>query len=270
MARLTIPCALLLLAMLAACETTTSGGAVGADRRQLMLVSSQQLEQMGAESYARLLADAARKGVLNRDGAMLQRVRAIASRIRPQTAVFRDDAPGWKWEVNVLASDELNAFCLPGGKIMVYSGLLAQLQLTDAEIAVVMGHEIAHALREHSREHVSQAMAADAAIGIGAALFGLGQGSAQLAGAGYEALLATRFSRADETEADRIGLELAARAGYDPRAGAALWRKMIAAGSGGRAPEFLSSHPADSSRVQQIEALLPTVMPLYQAALGRR
>jgi predicted Zn-dependent protease len=133
-----------------------------------------------------------------------------------------------------------------------------------------MGHEISHALREHSREQVSQAMAAQTAIGIGAALFGLGEGSASVANTGYEALIATRFSRTDESEADRIGLELTARAGYDPRAGVTLWRKMIAANSGGHPPEFLSSHPADSSRVQQIEALLPTVMPLYQAALGRR
>jgi predicted Zn-dependent protease len=260
----------LLLLTLPACETTTSGGAVGADRKQLMLVSSQELEEMGAESYAKLLAESSRKGVLNRDAAMLQRVRAVASRLEPQTAVFRRDAPAWKWEVNLLASDQLNAFCMPGGKIMVYSGLMNQLELTDAEIAVVMGHEIAHALREHSREQVSQAMGANAAIGIGAALFGFGQGSADLAGAGYEALVATRFSRTDETEADRIGLELAARAGYDPRAGVTLWRKMIAAKSGGRPPEFLSSHPADSSRVQQIEALLPTVAPLYRAALGSR
>ena len=260
----------LLLTTLCACETTTSGGAVGADRPQLMLVSSQQLEQMGAESYAKLLADGGRKGVLNRDAAMLQRVRAVAGRIEPQTAVFRRDAPGWKWEVNLLASDELNAFCMPGGKIMVYSGLLTQLQLTDAEMAVVMGHEIAHALREHSREQVSQAMAAQATIGIGAALLGLGQGSADLAGAGYQSLIATRFSRTDEAEADRMGLELAARAGYDPRAGVTLWRKMIAANRGAHPPEFLSSHPAESSRVQQIEALLPAVMPLYQASLGRR
>jgi predicted Zn-dependent protease len=133
-----------------------------------------------------------------------------------------------------------------------------------------MGHEIAHALREHSREQVSQAIAAQAAIGAGTALLGLGQGAAELAGAGYQALIATRFSRTDESEADRIGLELAARAGYDPRAGVALWRKMMNAHSGGRAPEFLSSHPADSRRVAQIEALLPAVMPLYQASLGRR
>jgi predicted Zn-dependent protease len=254
------------LVALGGCATTTEGGAVGADRSQLMLVSSQQLDEMAAQAYAKLKADAERQGALNRDPAMLQRVRAVASRIEPQTATFRPDAPGWKWEVNVLNSDQLNAFCMPGGKIMFYSGLINQLRLTDDEIAVVMGHEIAHALREHSREQLSQAIAAQTAIGIGAALFGLGEGSAGLANAGYESLIATQFSRTDEREADRIGLELAARAGYDPRAGVTLWQKMIAANKGGHPPEFLSSHPADAARVQEIESLLPTVMPLYQAA----
>jgi predicted Zn-dependent protease len=257
------------LAALSGCETTTSGGAVGANRSQLMLVSSQQLDQMAAQSYAKLQSDASRKGVLNQDHAMLQRVRTIANRLEPQTAVFRRDAPGWKWEVNVISSNELNAFCMPGGKIMVYSGLINQLRLTDDEIAIVLGHEISHALREHSREQVSHAIAAQTAIGVGAALFGLGEGSADVANAGYEALIATRFSRTDESEADRIGLELAARAGYDPRAGVTLWQKMINASQGGRPPEFLSSHPAEASRVQQIQALLPTVMPLYDAARRR-
>jgi predicted Zn-dependent protease len=257
------------LAALGGCETTTSAGAVGAERSQLMLVSSAQLDQMAAQSYAKLLSGAAHDGTLNRDAGMLQRVRAVASRIEPQTAVFRRDAPAWKWEVNVLSSNELNAFCMPGGKIAFYAGLINQLHLTDDEIAIVMGHEISHALREHSREQVSQAMAAQAAIGVGAALLGLGQGSVDLAGAGYETLIATKFSRGDEAEADRMGLELAARAGYDPRAGVTLWRKMMAASSGGRPPEFLSSHPAEASRVQQIEALLPTVMPLYVAARPR-
>jgi len=254
---------------LGGCQTTTSSGSVGADRKQLLLVSSEQLDQMAAESYAKLKSDASSKGTLNRDPAMLQRVRAIAGRLEPQTRVFRPDAPGWRWEVNVINSNELNAFCMPGGKIMVYSGLINQLRLTDDEIAIVLGHEIAHALREHSREQVSQAMAAQTAIGLGAALFGLGQGSADLAGAGYQALLATRFSRTDETEADRIGLELTARAGYDPRAGVTMWQKMIAANSGGRPPEFLSSHPADSSRIQVIQSLLPTVTPLYAASQRR-
>lgn len=251
---------------LGGCQTTTSVGAVGAERKQLMLVSSQELNQMAAQGYNKLTADASAKGKLNTDSAMLQRVRAIAARIEPQTRVFRPDAPGWKWEVNVINSNELNAFCMPGGKIMFYSGLIRQLNLSDEEIAVVMGHEIAHALREHSREQVSQAIAAQTTIGIGAALLGLGQGSADIAGVAYQALIATRFSRTDENEADRIGLELAARAGYDPRAGVSLWQKMTQANSGGRPPEFLSSHPTDSSRVQQIEALLPVVMPLYTAA----
>ncbi len=258
------------LVTLSGCETTTAGGAVGANRSQLMLVSSGQLDQIAAQSYAKLRADSVKKGTLNTDPALTQRVSAIANRIKPQTGVFRSDAPGWKWEVNVITSNELNAFCMPGGKIMFYSGLIKQLDLSDDEIAIVMGHEISHALREHSREQVSQALAAQTAIGVGAALFGLGQGSADLANVGYEALIATRFSRTDENEADRIGLELTARAGYDPRAGVTLWQKMIKASQGGRPPEFLSTHPAESNRIQQIQSLLPTVMPLYEAARQRR
>lgn len=254
------------LLAIAGCATTTSGGAVGANRSQLLLVSSEQLEQTAALGYSKLKSEATQKGALNKDEKLLQRVQAIARRIEPQTAVFRKDAPGWKWEVNVIESNELNAFCMPGGKIMFYSGLINRLKLTDEEIAVVMGHEIAHALREHSREQVSQAIAAQAALAFGTAAFGVSQNTANLAAIGYEALLATHFSRSDEAEADRIGLELSARAGYNPRAGVTLWQKMMNAKSGGEAPEFLSSHPADSTRVQQVESLLPVVMPLYEAA----
>jgi len=253
------------LAALAGCATTTSGGAVGANRSQFMLISSEQLEQTAAQGYTKLKADATQQGALNKDQKMLQRVQAIARRIEPQTGVFRKDAPGWKWEVNVIESNELNAFCMPGGKIMFYSGLIDRLHLTDEEIAVVMGHEIAHALREHSREQVSQAIAAQTALGLGTAAFGLSQNTATIANIGYQALIATHFSRTDEAEADRIGLELSARAGYNPRAGVTLWQKMINAQAGGGMPEFLSSHPADETRVQQIESLLPVVMPLYQA-----
>src|SRR5829696_8647851 len=126
------------------CSSTTEGGVVGAERRQLLLVSSEQLEQMSTQAYSKLRAEAQQKGVLNTDAALTQRVRAIASRLEPQTRVFRSDAPGWKWEVNVIQSNQLNAFCMPGGKIVVYSGLIRQLSLTDDELAVVMGHEIAH------------------------------------------------------------------------------------------------------------------------------
>ena len=261
------PLFLALTLLFTACSSTTEGGAVGASRSQLLLVSSQELDQMATQAYAKLKAEAAAKGALNTDAAMLARVRVIAARIQPQTAVFRADAPSWKWEVNLIESEQLNAFCMPGGKIMFYTGLIRKLNLSDDEIAVVLGHEIAHALREHSREQVSQAAAAQAAIGVGAQLLGLGGGASQVTGAAYEALVATRFSRAHETEADRIGLELMARAGYNPQAGISLWQKMgSVSGSGAGVPAFLSSHPNDSSRMQQIQAMLPTVMPLYQAA----
>ncbi len=251
------------------CQTTTTAGAVGVTRPQLMLVSAEQLEQVSAQAYAKLVGDATGKGTLNRDPALTRRVRGIVQRIKPQVRVFRDDATGWPWDVNVIDSDERNAFCMPGARIMVYSGLITQLELTDDELAVVLGHEIGHALREHSREQLSQALAAQAGIGAGAAVLGANTGAADIATVGYQALIATRFSRTDETEADQIGLELSARAGYDPRAGLTLWKKMMGAGQGGRPPEFLSTHPAEGSRIQTISALLPTVMPLYEASRTR-
>lgn len=255
--------------LLVGCVTSTAPGAIGADRTQLFLISSQELDQMAAVGYDKLKAEATEENILNTDSALLRRVRTVAANIQPQTRIFRSDAPAWNWEVNVIHSNEINAFCMPGGKIMFYSGLIQQLDLSDDEIAVVMGHEIAHALREHSREQMSQALVAQTAIGAGAAIFDLGQASAEFAGSIYQALIATRFSRTDELEADRIGLELSARAGYDPRAGVSLWQKMINANQNGKPPELLSSHPADSSRVQQIEELLPTVLPLYNAASRR-
>lgn len=251
---------------LSGCATTTQPGAVGAERKQLLLVSSEDVDRMSAQSYVKLQNEAARKGDLNTDPGLTQRVRTIAARIEPQTGVFRRDAPNWKWEVNVLSSEELNALCMAGGKIVFYSGLITRLDLSDDEIAVVMGHEIAHALREHSREQLSQAMAAQTMIGVATALLGLGAGTSDMANTAYDAVIATKFSRVDESEADRVGLELTARAGYDPRAGVSLWQKMMKANQNGQQPEFLSTHPAEANRVQQIESLLPTVMPLYEAA----
>ena len=251
---------------LSGCATTTQPGAVGAERKQLLLVSSEDVDKMSAQSYAKLTKEAASKQALNTDPELTQRVRTIAARIEPQTGVFRRDAPKWNWEVNVLSSEELNAFCMAGGKIVFYSGLITTLGLSDDEIAVVMGHEIAHALREHSREQLSQAMAAQTMIGVTSALLGLGAGTSEMANTAYDAVIATKFSRVDESEADRIGLELTARAGYDPRAGVSLWQKMMKANQGGKQAEFLSTHPAEANRVKQIESLLPTVMPLYEAA----
>ena len=204
--------------------------------------------------------------MLNADAQMTQRVRGIAQRMIPVTGAFRTDAPSWKWEVNVLQSDELNAWCMPGGKIAFYSGIITKLQLTDDEIAAIMGHEIAHALREHARERASEQQAAGIVIGLGAALLGAGQLGADLGQGAYKVAVGMPNSRAHETEADRIGVELAARAGYDPRAAASLWQKMAKASGSGGPPQWLSTHPSAASRQQDLGTYAARVMPLYEQA----
>jgi predicted Zn-dependent protease len=251
----------------AGCATvkTTQSGAVGVDRQQTMLVSSKEVNDSAAKQYAQTTAKAQQKGALNRDAAQTARVRAIANRLIPQTTVFRPDAAGWRWEVNVITSDELNAWCMPGGKIAVYSGLIDKLKLSDDEIAAVMGHEIAHALREHARERISQQMATSAVVGIGAAVLGVGQAGADIGSLVAQVTFTLPNSRTHEIEADRIGVELAARAGYDPRGAVSVWQKMAKAGDGGP-PQFLSTHPSPENRIKDLEVYAQRVMPLYEAA----
>lgn len=258
----------LLLTGIAACQSvaTTAPGTVGVDRKQTMLVSEEQIEQAAAQSYAQQLDKARAKNALNTDAGLLARVRAITDRLIPQTRVFRPDAAQWNWAVNVETSDEMNAYCMPGGKIMVYSGLVQKLSLTDAELASVIGHEMAHALREHSRERVSRAYAQQLAISGVAAVTGLGQGTVDLVGAIGQVTFQLPHSREQESEADIIGLELMARGGYDPNAAPSVWRKMGAAQSGNAPPEFMSTHPSGASRIADLEANIPKVMPLYRAA----
>jgi predicted Zn-dependent protease len=261
--------ALLLVTALAGCQTvqTTNPGTVGVDREQRMLVSEAEVQKAAAQAYNQLVSEAKSKGVLNKDEALVARVRKVAQRLIPQTATFRPDAPGWPWEVNVLQSEELNAFAMPGGKIMVYSGIIEKLKLSDAELAAILGHEIAHALREHSRERISRAYAQQLALaGVGVAT-GAGQGTMQLANMVASVTFQLPHSREQESEADRIGLELSARGGYDPNAAVTLWQKMIAEDRGG-GPEFLSTHPNPESRIKDLQALVPTVQPLYRAASG--
>ncbi|MFG3692290.1 M48 family metallopeptidase [Stutzerimonas stutzeri] len=243
---------------------TTSGGAVGVDRKQYMfsMLSTEQVNQMYAQSYQQTLSEASKKGVLEKSSAVSKRVNTIAQRLIAEVPAFRPDAAQWNWEVNVIDSPELNANCGPGGKIIFYTGLIEKLKLTDDEIAAVMGHEIAHALREHGREAMSKAYGVQMATQIGSA-FGVGDGSLQLANMGVEYLMTLPNSRNNENEADLIGLELAARAGYNPNAAISLWEKMAAAG-GSAPPEFLSTHPSSSSRTQALQAAMPKVMPLYQ------
>jgi len=263
-----------LLAALAACSTTTEQGTVGVQRSQLLLVSSAELDKAAAAQYQQVIQTEAPKGNVNKDPLQAERVRNIAKRLIPQTAVFRKDALDWKWEVNVITSPEVNAWCMPGGKIAVYTGILEKVHITDDELAAVMGHEISHALREHGRERASQQMAA----GVGASLAGVvadiflpGSGQLATAGAGAGAQLGVLlpYSRAHETEADRMGVELAARAGYDPRAAVALWQKMAKLSSGGAPPKLLSTHPSHEDRIKDLTEFSQKVMPLYEQARAK-
>jgi predicted Zn-dependent protease len=264
--------------LVAGCATTqtTKSGAVGVERKQFMMLSEKQVEQMSAQSYLQTLKEADSKKKLNPNPQQTERVRAIAKRLIAQTGIFRADALNWKWEVNVQEDKQLNAYCMPGGKIMVYSGLIEKLNTTDDELAAVIGHEIAHALREHGRERMSQAYAQQAGIvgiGILAAIFSDDPNTAKtsmgMAAAVSTVALTLPNSREGEREADRIGLELSARAAYDPNAAVTLWQKM-GAQSGAKPPEWMSTHPSEQSRIQDLKRLIPTVMPLYQEAKAKR
>jgi predicted Zn-dependent protease len=250
------------------CKSTTQAGAVGIERKQALLLSSSEVNNAAALSYQKITADASSKGLLNRNPQQVERVRAVAKRLIPATAAFRSDAPGWKWEVNVLSSKELNAWCMPGGKIAVYTGLLEKLQLTDDELAAVMGHEIAHAVREHGRERASEQVATAAVIGIAGAVLGAPSGAVDLASIVADLTISRPNSRTHETEADRIGVELAARAGYDPRGAISVWQKMAKA-SDGEPPQFLSTHPSSETRIKDLEVYAARVDPLYQQARKR-
>ena len=243
---------------------------VGRRSRVISLVSAEELERTAARQYAELLRQAAAQGALAPpDHPQEQRLRRIADRLIAQTPRFNERAAAWKWEVNLIGSKQINAFCMPGGKIAFFSGILSSLALTDDEVAIVMGHEIAHALREHGRERVGKqriAQVGTVIAAIGGALLGMGDLGGQVA-SGAAQLTMLKYGRDDETEADLVGLDLAARAGFDPRAGILVWQKMAAA-SKGQPPQWISSHPSHSTRIQEISRVLDKVMPLYARARG--
>ncbi|MES2398677.1 MAG: M48 family metallopeptidase [Pseudomonadota bacterium] len=241
---------------------------VGPSSNLRKLVPAEDLENAATQEYAKLLADARAQGALAPAGnPQLQRLRNIATRLIPQTAQWNDRARQWNWQVNLLGKKELNAFCMPGGKIAFYTGILDQLRLTDDEAAMIMGHEMAHALREHARARIAKSQGTGTLLSLGAQLLGLGQVGDLAANVGTQ-LLTLRFSREDETDADLVGLELAARAGYNPQASVSLWEKMGQAGGGAGGPSFLSTHPSGPQRIQQLQANVPKVMGLYQRARG--
>lgn len=267
--RLSATGALSMALLLAACSAvqTTSSGTVGVDRKQYMsgMVSEAALQQEAAQQYTSLISQAKSKGALDEDTTQTARVKKIANRLIQQVGVFRPDAANWKWEVHVLKSDDVNAWCMPGGKIAVYTGLITQIKPSDAELAAVIGHEMAHALREHAREQVSQQMATNVGLSVLGAVTGI-PATADLGGALSKVMFTLPNSRTAEAEADRIGVELAARAGYDPRAAVTLWQKMGALSSGAQQPEFLSTHPSAASRIADLQTAANKVLPLYEKA----
>jgi predicted Zn-dependent protease len=242
---------------------------VGRSSSLAALVPAADVEKAANQQYHELLRQAAAKRLLAQPGdPQLERVRAIARRLIPLAPAWNPRVANWRWEVNLIRSNQINAFCMPGGKIAVFTGIIGQLRLTDDELAMVIGHEMAHALREHARERIAKNAATSIGADIISQVLGLGDLGQTLTGYGAQ-LLSLRFSRGDESEADLVGMEIAARAGYDPRAAISLWQKMGRA-SKNAPPEWLSSHPSGASRLAELERNLPRVLPLYERTAARR
>ena len=246
------------------------GVEIGGNSAFTKLVPAGQVEQSAGQQYSQVLAQARQQRALAPEGhPQLVRLRGIAGRLIPNSYAWNERARGWKWEVNLLGSKQINAWCMPGGKIAFYSGILDALKLTDEEVAAVMGHEVAHALREHARERMGKSAATNIGAKLGgaalASIFGVDPRITDAVAQGTANLLTLKFSREDESEADLVGIELAARSGFDPRAGITLWEKMSAANKGAP-PQWLSTHPASSTRIADISKNLPKVLPLYEQA----
>lgn len=245
-----------------------AGTGVQVRKPKLMVVPESVVNRSAAQQYLQMKQQAASRGMLNREAPQVARVRAIAQRLIAHGRRFNPAAGDWAWEVNVIDSPEINAFCMPGGKIMVFRGLVDKLRPTDEELAAVIGHEIAHALLQHGRARMSEAVLKNVGVNLAALYFGLGDLGATALAQAAQLAITLPYSRGHETDADLVGIELAARAGYDPRAAVTLWRKMAAAG-GSQPPQFLSTHPGHANRIREIEASLPKVMPLYEKAVAR-
>ena len=240
--------------------------AVGKPSALRNLVPAEELEASAAEQYAKLLADARAQGALAPPGnPQLKRLQTIGLRLVPFAAQWSDRSAKWRWELNLFGGKQINAFCMPGGKVAFYTGILDQLRLTDDEAAMVMGHEMAHALREHARARIAKTQGTGTLLSLGAQMFGLGQLGDVAANVGTQ-LLSLRFSRDDESDADLVGLEIAARGGYNPQAAVSLWEKMAQAGGGAGGPSFLSTHPSGPDRIRQLQASVPQVQGLYERA----
>jgi predicted Zn-dependent protease len=251
-----------LAALLAACESAPITG-----RKQFLIVPESQAIEASAQAYSQTLSAERQKGKLDTDPALKARIDRITGRLIPQAIKYRPETADWNWSVAVIDEPKtLNAWCMAGGRMAIYTGIISQLKLTDDEIAQVMGHEIGHALAKHTAERMSEAMATQTALSIGAALLGTSlKSQAALQAAAIATTVGVQLpnSRKQEAEADRIGIELAAKAGYDPHAAPELWKKMVEqTGTAGQS-DWLSTHPAGEKRQQSLAALVPQMMPYY-------
>lgn len=242
------------------CKTNAVTG-----RSQLLLVPESQAISASKLAYAQTLAPLEKDGKVNNDPALTRRVEQITERLIPQAIRFRPETQNWEWSVKVIDDPKtVNAWCMAGGRMAVYSGLILQIKPTDDELAQVMGHEISHALANHTAERMSVAMASQ----LGVAVLAMGskdQGSAQVGAMAATLAIQLPNSRTSEAEADRIGIEIAARAGYDPRAAVTLWEKMGKVSGGGKSKfDWLSTHPAPARRMETLAALVPQMMPYYE------
>ncbi len=260
----TLPILLAACALLAGCQANPITG-----RSQLMIVPESLAVSESAAAYAQMIGQLGQKKQIEADSARAHRVRDITDRLVAQAIRLRPDSAGWKWEVQVINDPKtVNAFCMAGGKMAIYAGMWDKLNASDDEIAMVMGHEISHALAGHTQERMSVAMtssvvaqAAAIALSSSESTRGLAMTGTQLA-AVYAVQLPN--SRTSESEADAIGIEIAARAGYDPHAAVTLWEKM--GKLGGTPPEFLSTHPSPENRAARLRELGAKVQPHYEAA----
>ena len=259
------------LVLLTACGTSNnsarpSDGIQVSDGSSLKsMVPASQLEASATRQYSAMKQKAAQKNALAPDNhPQVIRLRAIAKKILPHAYAWNPESQAWKWEINLFMSDEVNAFCMPGGKIAFYSGILQKLKLNDDEVATVMGHEIAHALREHARDRIAKAQLSNLGANVLSSALGLGNVGSQALGQGLQ-ILGLSFSRADEKDADLVGMDIAARAGYDPRAGVSLWQKM-GQQSKDKQPEWLSTHPSGDSRIYEIQRNMTDALRLYARA----
>ena len=260
---------LIILIFISGCVSTTTNTDSNVSRQQLLILPEFMANSMAVEAYNEALNNADKNNKLNTDKDLLNRIRKISFKLIDKAIFFRDDANEWKWEINVEDNEEVNAYCMPGGKIMVFSGLVEKTDATDDELAAVIGHEIVHALREHGRERMSTALIQQVGI-IGFAAYIANKGTrvstdaaVQAVALGTTLFFALPNSREQEREADKMGLELMAHAGYNPMAAVSLWRKMNEL-SEFKMPEFLSTHPSNENRIKDLTEHARKINHLYE------